>query len=938
MLTYDFSSRGKTPMYEYLYNCIREDILSGNLKADQKLPSKREMASNHGISIITVQNAYEQLMVEGYIYSQEKKGYFVSKVDSGFKVEEPKKTSAPKKTAVHTKEEKPLVDFSSNHLLYDSFPFNTWSKIMRKTITDSEPDFLESPNHAGVEELRVAIANHLQDFRGMRVNPENIVVGAGMEYLYGFIVQLLGKNHMIAIEDPGHKKVGSVYESNGVKCIPIPVRDDGIDLDALKTSKAKVVHLSPSHHFPTGCVMPINNRTKLLEIVDHGFVIEDDYDSEFRFKGRPLPTLQSLNPDKVIYLNTFSKTLAPSIRIAYMVLPDVLMRVFNEKLSFYSSTVSSFDQYTLAKFISDGYYSRHINRMRNFYKGYRKTIIDELKKSPMSDRIKIREATSGLHFILELDLKVDDKKFVKALSDRGIKLKKVTDYCYLKNDNYKHQFIINYSAVQEDKLKKAFQIMSEELDKYGKKATKKVEKKQAAKTTKKKQTANKLANNIKIELPKEVKNIISILDKEGFEAFVVGGCVRDSILNRNPDDWDITTSAKPEDVKKIFNRTFDTGIEHGTVTVRMGGQSFEVTTYRIEGEYKDSRHPESVEFTSDLKEDLMRRDFTINAMAYNDQVGLVDEFGGIKDLENKIIKCVGNPTERFSEDALRILRAVRFAAQLGFDIDKETEDAMKELAPNLRNISAERIQTELEKLIMSDNPGMFIKVYELGITKVILPEFDRLMEQEQISIYHDHNVGVHTIKVLENTRKDKILRWTALLHDITKPDEESIDENGQHHFKNHPDSGAEVAKSIMKRLKMDNKTIRSVYHVILHHDDRPYSLDPESIRRNVHEIGKDYYDYFLAFSYADYMGKSEYAREVGFPMLKYCKEQFEEIKKKGYATSIKELKITGKDLIDLGAEPGEKIGEILEELLDMVLTEPEINIHEKLVKIAEKML
>lgn len=924
-------------MYEYLYNCIREDILSGNLKADQKLPSKREMASNHGISIITVQNAYEQLMVEGYIYSQEKKGYFVSEVESGFQVEESKPKT--KKAPVHKKEEKPLVDFSSNHLLYDSFPFNTWSKIMRKTITDSEPDFLESPNHAGVEDLRSAIANHLQDFRGMRVNPDNIVVGAGMEYLYGLIVQLLGKNQMIAIEDPGHKKVGNVYESNGVKCIPIPVLEDGIDLDALKHSKAKVVHLSPSHHFPTGCVMPINKRTKLLEIVKNGFVIEDDYDSEFRFKGRPLPTLQSLNPDKVIYLNTFSKTLAPSIRIAYMVLPDELMKVFNEKLSFYSSTVSSFDQYTLATFISDGYYSRHINRMRNFYKGYRKNIIDELKKSPMSDRIKIREASSGLHFILELALKVDDKKFIKALRDRGIKIKKVTDYCYLKNDNYKHQFIINYSAVEEDKLKEAFRIMSEELDKYGKKptakkATKKTTNKTIKKTTKTKQSTKK----IKIDLPKEVKRIISILDEEGYEAFAVGGCVRDSILNRNPDDWDITTSAKPEEVKKIFNRTFDTGIEHGTVTVRMGGQSFEVTTYRIEGEYKDSRHPESVEFTSDLKEDLMRRDFTINAMAYNDKTGLVDEFGGIKDLEDKVIRCVGNPSERFDEDALRILRAVRFAAQLGFEIEKETEEAMKELAPNLKNISAERIQTELEKLIMSDNPGMFIKVYELGITKVILPEFDRLMEQEQISLYHDHNVGVHTIKVMENTRKDKILRWAALLHDITKPDEESIDDEGQHHFKNHPDSGAEVAKSIMKRLKMDNKTIRSVYHVILHHDDRPYSLDPESIRRNVHEIGKDYYQYFLAFSYADYMGKSEYAREVGFPMLKYCKEQFEEIKKKGYATSVKELKITGKDLIDMGAKPGEKIGEILEELLDMVLTEPEINTHEKLVKIAEKML
>lgn len=920
MLTYDFSSRGKTPMYEYLYNCIKDDILSGKIKADEKLPSKREMASNHGISIITVQNAYDQLVVEGYIYAVEKKGYFASEVEANFT--EP----SPKNMPTHKKKEapKPLVDFSSNHIMYDSFPFNTWSKIMRRTIADSEQDFLASPNHAGVEDLRVAIANHLADFRGMQVNPDNIVVGAGMEYLYGLIVQLLGKNHMIAIEDPGHKKVGSVYESNGVKCIPIPVKEDGIDLETLKETKAKVVHLSPSHHFPTGCVMPINNRTKLLELINknHGYVIEDDYDSEFRFKGKPLPTLQSLNPDKVIYLNTFSKTLAPSIRIAYMVLPDVLMKVFDEKLSFYSSTVSSFDQYTLAKFISDGYYSRHINRMRNYYKNYRKVIMDELKNSKLKDRIKIREASSGLHFILEIDLKVDDKEFLQALEKKGIKLKSVSNYCYQKTNRYKHQFIINYSAVEEDKLNEAFEIINKEVNKYSNE--KKVKKINASK--------------LHIELPDSVKKIISILDKEGYEAFAVGGCVRDSILHRNPDDWDITTSAKPEDVKRIFNRTFDTGIEHGTVTVRMGGESYEVTTYRIEGEYKDSRHPESVKFTSDLREDLMRRDFTINAMAYNDKVGLVDEFNGIKDLQNKTIRCVGDPKERFSEDALRILRAVRFAAQLGFEIDKKTQDAMKELAPNLQNISAERIQTELEKLIMSDNPGMFMKAYELGITKEIIPEFDRLMEQEQVSIYHDHNVGEHTIKVMESVRKDRILRWTALLHDITKPDELTVDEDGYHHFKDHPNSGAEKAKEIMKRLKMDNKTIRSVYHVILHHDDRPYSLDPETIRRSVHEIGKDYYDYFIEFSYADYMGKSEYAREVGFPMLKYCKEQFEIIKEKGYATSIKELDITGQDLIKMGVEPGEKIGEILEKLLDKVLSDPELNYHEKLVKIAEKML
>ncbi len=911
MLTYNFSSRGKTPMYEFLYNCIREDILSGKLSADEKLPSKREMASNHGISIITVQNAYEQLLVEGYIYSQEKKGYFVSEISdtegASFVREE---TDYEAKTKP-TDDKEYIVDFSSNHIMYDSFPFSTWSKIMRRTITDSEPDFLESPDHAGVRELREAIATHLNEFRGMKVNPDNIIIGAGMEYLYGMVVQLLGKNHMIAIEDPGHRKVRRVYESHGVKCVPIPVGKEGMDVDAFKESKTKVVHLSPSHHFPTGCVMPINNRTKLLEIINknHGFIIEDDYDSEFRFHGKPVPTLQSLNPEKVIYMNTFSKTLAPSIRIAYMVLPDVLMKVFNEKLSFYSSTVSSFEQYTLARFISEGYYTRHINRMRNYYRNYRKTILESLKNSPMKNQITIEEASSGLHFILKINKDIDDEKFVETLENDGIKINPVSDYCYQKTKRFAHQFIINYSGIEEEKLETAISIMSKELE----------------------------GEKLHIDMPRSVKKIISILYKEGYEAFAVGGCVRDSILGRMPDDWDITTSAKPEDVKRIFNRTFDTGIEHGTVTVRMSGESYEVTTYRIEGEYKDSRHPESVEFTSNLKEDLMRRDFTINAMAYNDEVGLVDEFGGIADLENKVIKCVGKAVERFDEDALRILRAIRFAAQLGFDIDDKTEKAMKKLAKNLNNISAERIQTELEKLILSDNPRMLITAYNLGITKVILPEFDKMMKQSQNSKYHKYNVGEHTVKVMENTRNDRVLRWLALLHDVSKPDVGYKDDKGFDHFKGHPKAGAEKSKEIMRRLKMDNKTIRTVSHLILHHDDRPDELTPECIRRSVHDIGKEYYSLYLEFAYADYQGKSDYAIEIGYPKYKYCKDQFEIIMKDGIATSIKELDITGKDLIAMGVEPGEKIGEMLESLLNKVLADPELNNHEKLLKMAEKM-
>ena len=250
---------------------------------------------------------------------------------------------------------------------------------------------------------------------------------------------------------------------------------------------------------------------------------------------------------------------------------------------------------------------------------------------------------------------------------------------------------------------------------------------------------------MKIELPKKVLFIINNLQLAGYDAFAVGGCVRDSILARKPQDWDITTSAKPEAIKEIFRRTVDTGIEHGTVTVMIGKDSYEVTTYRIDGAYEDSRHPKKVRFTNCLEEDLRRRDFTINAMAYNDDVRLVDVFGGMQDLNHHLIRCVGDPRERFSEDALRILRAVRFSAQLDFPIEPDTAKAVKELAPNLKNISAERIQTELVKLLTSPHPERIQDACELGITKVVLPEWDAMVGVKQNTIHHKYDVAEHTL-------------------------------------------------------------------------------------------------------------------------------------------------------------------------------------------------
>ena len=281
---------------------------------------------------------------------------------------------------------------------------------------------------------------------------------------------------------------------------------------------------------------------------------------------------------------------------------------------------------------------------------------------------------------------------------------------------------------------------------------------------------------MKIELPKKVLFIINNLQLAGYDAFAVGGCVRDSILARKPQDWDITTSAKPEAIKEIFRRTVDTGIEHGTVTVMIGKDSYEVTTYRIDGAYEDSRHPKEVRFTNCLEEDLRRRDFTINAMAYNDDVRLVDVFGGMQDLNHHLIRCVGDPRERFSEVALRILRAVRFSAQLDFPIEPDTAKAVKELAPNLKNISAERIQTELVKLLTSPHPERIQDACELGITKVVLPEWDAMVGVKQNTIHHKYDVAEHTLHTLKHVKRDKYLRLTMLFHDMGKPAMKTTDE------------------------------------------------------------------------------------------------------------------------------------------------------------------
>ncbi len=427
-----------------------------------------------------------------------------------------------------------------------------------------------------------------------------------------------------------------------------------------------------------------------------------------------------------------------------------------------------------------------------------------------------------------------------------------------------------------------------------------------------------------IKLPKDVKYIIDKLQEARYEAYAVGGCVRDTILGRCPDDWDITTSAKPLQIKELFKSTIDTGIQHGTVTVMRSHIGYEVTTYRVDGEYEDNRHPKEVQFTTSLIEDLKRRDFTINAMAYNETEGLVDEFGGMDDLNAGIVRCVGEPMDRFSEDALRIMRAVRFSAQLGFSIDPETKEAAKKLHKNLESISAERINVELTKLLVSDHPDYILDAYDMGIMDVVLPEFSHCMVTEQNNPHHCYTVGEHIIKSMQAVDNDKVLRYTMLLHDIAKPCYKTTDANGIDHFHGHAKNGASMAHSIMRRLRFDNDTLYKVEKLVLNHD-RDIETTRSAVRRAISQVGVDLFPLLLQVKQADLKAQSEYKQLEKQEKLGKVWSLYYEITNANECVTLAQLKMNGHLLIEMGIAPGPRIGQILHELLDIVLDNPKYN-------------
>ena len=465
MLTYSFTNIGSDSMYEYLYKCIRNDITQGKIKAGEKLPSKRSFAKNLGISVITVENAYGQLLAEGYIYSMPKRGFYVSDLSSAYME---KKAVRKEQLSLTGGETSYFADFSSNQTDSEIFPFAIWSKTVREVLNDNQKQLMINPPCGGILELRQAIAQYLREFRAMQVDPEQIVIGAGTEYLHGLLIQLLGNDRIYGVENPGYHKISRIYENMKVEYAKVSMDQVGVSLQELEEKRVDIIHTSPSHHFPTGIVMPVSRRYELLGWAAKSperYIIEDDYDSELRLSGKPFPTLQSIDvSDKVIYMNTFTKTLASTVRISYMVLPLTLTEKFYQKLSFYSCTVSNFEQYTLAKFMENGSFEKHINRLRNYYQMKRDAILKAFRKEPLGRFVNIQEEGAGVHFLMQISTAKSEEEIVKEAKGKGIKLAPLSHYFDgEEKESFENTYVVNYSSVDLQNIERAAQVLGQIL-------------------------------------------------------------------------------------------------------------------------------------------------------------------------------------------------------------------------------------------------------------------------------------------------------------------------------------------------------------------------------------------------------------------------------------------------------------------------------------------
>lgn len=472
MLTYTFDNRSEDSLYGHLYQCIRRDIESGVISADEKLPSKRAFAKHLGVSLITVEGAYAQLVAEGYVRSVPRSGYFANSVArpasppaSGQRI--PKQEAEPAKqeadaAASGSGEHSLVADLASGSVATGLFPFALWARTLRDVLAhEPEQELLCESPAKGSRRLREALARHLRTFRGLEADPDQIVVGSGAQTLYHLLIQLLGRDSRFAVEDPGYTRLTRVYQSNDVTLSHVPMDGSGIDVAALGASQANVVHLMPSHQYPTGLVTPINRRYELLGWATEApgrYIIEDDYDCEFRLAGRPIPTMQSIDVDeRVIYANTFSRSLGPAFRIGYLVLPTHLAERFQHDLGFYSCTVSTMEQLVLARFIENGDFERHVNRMRSHYRAVRDELVAALASSALADRIAVEGADAGLHFLLSIAAPASEAALVAAARAEGLVLAPLSAFSVraaapITPPDNPRRFVVSYAGIDREAI------------------------------------------------------------------------------------------------------------------------------------------------------------------------------------------------------------------------------------------------------------------------------------------------------------------------------------------------------------------------------------------------------------------------------------------------------------------------------------------------------
>jgi GntR family transcriptional regulator/MocR family aminotransferase len=466
-------------LYAHLYACIKHDIVQGTLKSDEKLPSKRSLAQHLGVSLVTVEHAYSQLIAEGYIRAKEKSGYFINQINPTSLSLPATPSDIAHQTSVKPymrtqtdndalSEHKITLDFVDPPIDVSSFPSHEWSHAMHESLNKAgDSSLLCDTSGQGLVALRTAIAQHIRRYRGLAIDPSRIVIGAGAQYLYGLIIQLLGRNRHYAIEDPGYRRLANIYQANNVELSYVPLDQEGISVAQLEAAKADVAHVMPSHQLPTGITMPISRRYELLAWAcksPERIIIEDDYDCEFRLAGQPIPTLQSVDArDRVIYINTFTKSLAPGIRIAYMVLPHPLMQRFNRYLGFYSCTVSVFEQYALARFIEQGSFERHLNRTRKRCKEVRDRAIAAIDASSLGKQCTLSGCDSGLHFLMHIQGAATEHELVKTSAQAGIRIQGINSYRQYTHPDSIPTLLINYAGFSTDTIEPAIAQLAKAL-------------------------------------------------------------------------------------------------------------------------------------------------------------------------------------------------------------------------------------------------------------------------------------------------------------------------------------------------------------------------------------------------------------------------------------------------------------------------------------------